>query len=57
MLEDIKLYIANHNIRCARHYIQNIVKYNINKKIQEKEIHSENLEFDTTKSEDIIIIV
>ena len=60
MLEDIKLYIANHNIRCARHYIQNIVKYNINKKIQEKEIQNENLEeplsIYPTKSEDIYVL-
>ena len=61
MLEDIKLYIANHNIRCARHYIQNMVKYNINQKIQKKEIQNENLEESLSiypsKSEEIIIIV
>ena len=61
MLEDINKYIADYNFRCARHYIQNMVKYNINQKIQKKEIQDENLEAPLsiypTKSEDIIIIV
>ena len=64
MFEGIQSYIVDYKIRNARRYIQNIVRYNIDKKIQKKNIPNDNFEStlhsilpDPTKSEDIHLIL
>ena len=64
MFEGIQSYIVDYKIRNARRYIQNIVRYNIDKKLQKKNIQNDNFEStlhsilpDPTKSEDIHLIL
>ena len=64
MFENIQSYFADYKIQSARRYIQNIVKNNIDNKIQKKYIQNDTFEEklhpllpDSTNIEEIEILV